>query len=111
MEKIEQKEHFASMEATTGGQMEAMGGDAPPALNPKVVEVYTSIGQMLKRYTAGKLPKAFKIIPALKNWEEIVWITQPYEWSPAATFAATQTSWCVRPRPRRTPPTPLLPID
>jgi Bystin len=29
------------------------------------------IGKMLSHYTAGKLPKAFKIIPSLSNWEEV----------------------------------------
>ena len=43
----------------------------PEGLNPKVVEVYTGVGQLLSRYTVGKLPKAFKIIPNLRNWEEV----------------------------------------
>lgn len=38
---------------------------------PQVVEVYGAIGKMLKTYTAGKLPKAFKIIPSLTNWEQV----------------------------------------
>jgi len=37
----------------------------------QVVEVYGAIGKMLKTYTAGKLPKAFKIIPSLTNWEQV----------------------------------------
>lgn len=37
----------------------------------QVVEVYGAIGKMLKSYTAGKLPKAFKIIPSLTNWEQV----------------------------------------
>ncbi|KAK8831870.1 hypothetical protein WA577_001927 [Blastocystis sp. JDR] len=59
-------------------------------LNPKIIQVYTSVGQILQHYRAGKLPKAFKIIPSLSNWEEILWITQPDKWSPQATFAATR---------------------
>jgi hypothetical protein len=31
-----------------------------------------SVGVILGRYRHGKLPKAFKIIPALSNWEDIV---------------------------------------
>jgi len=42
------------------------------------------------RYTTGKLPKAFKIIPHLQNWEEVVFLTDPERWSPHATFAATR---------------------
>ena len=29
-----------------------------------------SVGRVLSTYRSGKLPKAFKIIPTLKNWEE-----------------------------------------
>ncbi|KAI9243937.1 Bystin-domain-containing protein [Sporodiniella umbellata] len=61
-----------------------------PAMNPKVVEVYTKVGQLLSRYKSGKLPKAFKIIPSLNNWEEILYITQPETWTPHATYEATR---------------------
>ena len=42
----------------------------PPGLDPKVMEVYTAVGKILSRYSAGKIPKAFKVVPTLKNWEE-----------------------------------------
>lgn len=42
------------------------------------------------RYTAGKLPKAFKVIPHLKNWEEVLFMTSPQSWSPHATLCATK---------------------
>ena len=29
----------------------------------------------MSRYKSGKLPKAFKIIPTLANWEEILYLT------------------------------------
>ena len=48
-------------------------GDEPPApagLDPKVVEVYRAVGELMSRYKSGKVPKAFKVIPALSNWEE-----------------------------------------
>ena len=49
------------------------GGEdpVPEGLDPKVVEVYQGVGVLLSRYTTGKLPKAFKIIPNLRNWEEV----------------------------------------
>lgn len=59
-------------------------------LSPKVVQAYSLIGKLLKHYTAGRLPKAFNIIPALSNWEEIVYLTRPEEWSPQAVRAATR---------------------
>jgi essential nuclear protein 1 len=56
----------------------------------KVTEVYTAVGQLLKHYKSGKLPKALKMLPHLKNWERILWLTRPDEWSAAATYAATR---------------------
>jgi hypothetical protein len=38
-------------------------------LPPKVIEVYTAVGKLLQHYTSGKLPKALKMLPNLKNWE------------------------------------------
>ena len=31
-----------------------------------------------------------KVIPHLKNWEEILYITQPEEWSAAAVYQVSQ---------------------
>ena len=44
----------------------------------------------MARYKSGKLPKAFKIIPSLANWEQILFLTRPDEWTPHATFEATR---------------------
>jgi len=55
-----------------------------------VIEVYQGVGRLLKTYRSGKLPKAFKIVPRLANWEEILYVTQPDNWSPAATREATR---------------------
>jgi len=57
---------------------------------PKVIEVYTEIGAILSRYTAGKLPKAFKVIPSLANWESVLYLTRPDLWTPQAMYAATR---------------------
>ena len=46
-------------------------GRVPGGLPPKVVEVYEAVGKIMGRYSAGKVPKAFKMIPTLKNWEEV----------------------------------------
>lgn len=43
----------------------------PEGMSPKVVEVYKSVAKIMSRYSAGKVPKAFKIIPNLRNWEEV----------------------------------------
>lgn len=48
------------------------------------------VGQLLSRYKSGKLPKAFKIIPSLGNWEEILYLTSPETWTPHATYEGTR---------------------
>ena len=60
------------------------------SMSPKVVEAYTLVARLMKYYTSGRLPKAFNIIPALSNWEEILYLTRPHEWSPAGVRAATR---------------------
>ncbi|EFN54310.1 hypothetical protein CHLNCDRAFT_135512 [Chlorella variabilis] len=62
----------------------------PDELDPKVVEVYQGVGKVLSRYTAGKVPKAFKVIPNLQNWEEILYLTDPDNWTPHAVYQATR---------------------
>lgn len=62
--------------------------DQPTGLSPKVIQVYTDIGKWLKHYKSGKIPKAFKVIPSLVNWEEVLSLTGPLNWSPAATYQA-----------------------
>ena len=32
------------------------------------------------------MPKAFKVIPSLNNWEEVLYLTNPEEWSPHAVY-------------------------
>lgn len=84
MDKIYEKE------ARERGEMDDNMPDAHRNFDPKIVEVYTGVGKLLQRYTSGKLPKAFKVIPSLTNWEEILWLTNPEKWSPHAMFAATR---------------------
>ncbi|KAI8473188.1 MAG: bystin-like protein [Monoraphidium minutum] len=69
---------------------EAGEAPVPEGLDERVVEVYRGVGQLLSRYTTGKIPKAFKVIPNLRNWEEVLYLTDPDSWSPHATYAATK---------------------
>lgn len=49
------------------------------------------IGEHLGSYhSGGRLPKTFKIIPSLTNWDEILLLTKPLLWTPQATFEATK---------------------
>ncbi|KAL0136535.1 Bystin-domain-containing protein [Mucor lusitanicus] len=84
MEKINEKNAAEGREAIEDED------ELSPTVNPKVVEVYTKVGQLLSRYKSGKLPKAFKIIPSLANWEEILYYTAPESWTPHATYEATR---------------------
>ncbi|OQR90684.1 bystin [Achlya hypogyna] len=73
-----------------GDEADAPMQGMPQQFDPKIVEVYTGVGKILQRYTSGKLPKAFKIIPSLSYWEDILWLTTPDKWSPHAMRAATR---------------------
>ena len=55
-------------------------------LDEKVVEAYKKLGIVLKTYRSGKLPKAFKVIPLVANWEELLFLTQPHKWSRHAVY-------------------------
>merc|ERR1719189_2794054 len=52
----------------------------------KFVKVYRDTGKILKSYKSGRIPDAFKIIPVLDNWEEVLQLTSPEEWSPNSMF-------------------------
>eukprot|EP00743_Colponemidia_sp_Colp-15_P002454 GILK01002660.1.p1 GENE.GILK01002660.1~~GILK01002660.1.p1 ORF type:complete len:458 (-),score=109.82 GILK01002660.1:152-1477(-) len=82
MGKIQEKESGAG----NTGPVDVRG----PKMDPKIIQVYTSVGKLLHHYSSGKMPKAFKIIPALSNWEEILYYTKPEEWSPNAMHQATR---------------------
>lgn len=44
-------------------------------IDPQVKEMYEGVREVLQKYRSGKFPKAFKIIPHLRNWEQILYIT------------------------------------
>ncbi|KAF8485303.1 Bystin-domain-containing protein [Russula ochroleuca] len=91
---------FAKLESGAGqtavirASNRSPGEDEAPnpaeGLDPKVVEVYTKVGKLLRSYRAGPLPKPFKIIPSLPAWARILALTAPEQWSPQATHAATR---------------------
>ncbi|XP_042321683.1 bystin [Sceloporus undulatus] len=84
MEKITEKQ--TEVETV----MSEISGHPMPQLNPRVLEVYKGVREVLSKYRSGKLPKAFKIIPALSNWEQILYITEPETWTAAAMYQATR---------------------
>ncbi|KAH8802802.1 rRNA processing protein-like protein Bystin [Xylogone sp. PMI_703] len=96
LEKIAEHEAKLARQSANGGegQVQFQGRVGPVdeevEIHPKVVEVYTRIGILLSRFKSGKLPKPFKILPTVPNWETILQITRPDSWSPNAVYEATR---------------------
>lgn len=44
-------------------------------MDPKIIATYKKLGIVMKTYRSGKLPKAFKVIPMVANWEELLFLT------------------------------------
>lgn len=40
-------------------------------VDPRLMNMYEQVGQILSHYRSGKIPKAFKILPNLANWEQV----------------------------------------
>lgn len=55
-----------------------------------IVDIMCRVGQCLSKFTTGKVPKAFKHIPSMQLWEDVLYLTEPENWSPAAMFEGTK---------------------
>uniref|UniRef100_A0A1A9WAV6 Bystin n=1 Tax=Glossina brevipalpis TaxID=37001 RepID=A0A1A9WAV6_9MUSC len=84
MEKIQEKQADIQTKLTDDGSLKI------EEIDPRVKEMYEGVRDVMKRYRSGKVPKAFKIIPRLRNWEQILFITEPHNWSAAAMFHGTR---------------------
>ncbi|KAL7674002.1 hypothetical protein ACOME3_000286 [Neoechinorhynchus agilis] len=62
----------------------------PPTAEDKIIALYRQMGPVLAKYRSGKLPKAFKVLPTLREWEHLLAITRPDNWSAAIVFQATR---------------------
>jgi len=80
MEKITEKQTEIQTQFTDAESVQLQD------LDPRVVQMYKGVKQVLTSYRSGKLPKAFKLIPKLRNWEQILYITEPSSWSAAAMY-------------------------
>ncbi len=89
IEKLNESKKKSDEGEEVGG-VAAYDGPEAAALPPKVVEVYTAVGVMLAHYKSGKLPKALKMLPHLRNWEDVLWLTRPDGWSAHGTYACTR---------------------
>lgn len=86
MEKLTEKK--TELQTQMSDDSRTVAGDFQ--LDERVVRMYTQIKNVLQKYRSGKLPKAFKILPSLNNWEHILYITEPDMWSAAAVYQATR---------------------
>ena len=78
----------------------SMGGGATTAIARQmvaskrmpqaVVKVYRDTGDILARWKSGKLPKAFKIVPKLEDWEEVLYLTKPDNWTSNVMYEAVK---------------------
>lgn len=59
-------------------------------LPPRVIEAYQKVGESLRAWKHGKLPKLFKVLPTIKNWEDLLYVTAPEAWTPNAVYEATR---------------------
>jgi essential nuclear protein 1 len=59
-------------------------------LDHRVVSLYKGVKEVMSKYRSGKVPKAFKVIPSLQNWEQVLDITCPDSYSSAAMYAAVR---------------------
>lgn len=84
MDKINDKQTELHTQLSDAGTLKVEDVD------PRVKEMYEGVRDVMKRYRSGKVPKAFKIIPKLRNWEQILYITEPHSWSAAAMFQGTR---------------------
>eukprot|EP01068_Selenidium_serpulae_P006549 Selendium_serpulae@DN4432_c0_g1_i1.p1 len=69
---------------------EAEGSQRPEVMSQKLIDVYKRIGEYLAKYTSGKIPRAFKAIPRLLNWEEVLMYTSPEKWTAQAMSQASK---------------------
>lgn len=106
-EKLQERERQAAGKCVSSSQAGSVhvppsqvgSGHVPPSqvgsvklqkLNPRVTELYRGVGEVMSKYRSGKIPKAFKIIPSLNNWEQILELTSPDSWTAASMYAATR---------------------
>ena len=90
MEKFRERQEAMGVGPSALGEAEAGAPEVEQGMDPKVVQVYKKVGEVLSRYKAGKIPKAFKVIPYLQNWEDVIFLTEPENWTPHATFQAVK---------------------
>ena len=65
-------------------------GELQIFLQPKLLKILERASLFLKVYRSGKIPKIIRILPCLKNFEEVLWLTRPDIWSEQAIVTLTR---------------------
>ncbi|CDK24574.1 unnamed protein product [Kuraishia capsulata CBS 1993] len=87
MAKIQEKQMQMKMQAEGITEQRPSNGVSLP---PRVIEAYTKVGVSLASWRNGKLPKLFKVLPSVKNWEDLLYVTNPESWTPQVVYEATK---------------------
>ncbi|TRY70969.1 hypothetical protein TCAL_02448 [Tigriopus californicus] len=82
--KIDEKRTEIETEFSDAGSLQKQ------AFDPATVAMFEGVGRVLARYRSGKVPKAFKVVPQFRHWEDLILLTQPDNWSAAAMYQATK---------------------
>lgn len=90
MASIREKEMQHESAAVPLGAAQEEAQNEGVALPEKVIRAYSTVATILQTWTHGKLPKLFKVIPSLKNWQDILYVTNPEQWSPHVVYEATK---------------------
>jgi len=67
-----------------------MSDSSKPQVDQRVLDVYRGVGDVMSKYRSGRIPKAFKVLPVLLDWEPLLFLTKPHKWSAAAMYQATR---------------------
>lgn len=88
--KKQELETEFSPEGQLGAEGSEFGQRYVKNLDPQVIDLYRGVAKVMAKYRSGMLPKAFKIIPTLANWEQILQLTTPESWTAASIYEATK---------------------
>ncbi|PWA46390.1 hypothetical protein CTI12_AA509130 [Artemisia annua] len=86
--RYNKKNTLSSREIQTAVRLVLPGELAKHAVSEGTKAV-TNVGEIFKKYTSGKLPLAFKSIPAKDDWEHRLYLTEQDNWSPNAVYQTT----------------------
>lgn len=94
LKTIALKKQELESEFSSGGQLGSEGFVTEQRfvknLDPQILDLYRGVAKVMAKYRSGMLPKAFKIIPTLANWEQILQLTMPENWTAASMCQATK---------------------